>query len=71
MLGEQQKDAIEAEVFLATRENPKNFRSGVKKDLFNILFLIYLYILQGVPLGLAVRNLLYPFLNVPYKFDIF
>lgn len=33
--------------------NEKQFCGGVRKDLLNIIFLNYMYFLQGLPLGLA------------------
>ncbi|RNA12214.1 acetyl-coenzyme A transporter 1 [Brachionus plicatilis] len=44
---------IESSLFLEPDKNAPSKHSGVKKDLKHIFFLIYLYLLQGVPLGLA------------------
>lgn len=44
---------IESSLFLEPEKNASAKQTGIKKDLKHILFLIYLYLLQGVPLGLA------------------
>lgn len=44
---------IESSLFLEPDKNQPKKQTGIKKDLKHIFFLIYLYLLQGVPLGLA------------------
>jgi hypothetical protein len=52
------KDLIDDQVATADENNATNnkntgVRQGIRKDLFNIIFLTFLYLLQCVPLGLS------------------
>ncbi|KAL2095660.1 hypothetical protein ACEWY4_007808 [Coilia grayii] len=61
-------DTEEEESLLWTEENNTKTRKGIKEELGSVLLLLFLYILQGIPLGLAGSiPLIMQSKNVSYK----
>ena len=45
-----------ADINMTSDEKKKSSKKGLRRDLHHIIFLLYLYFLQGIPLGMVVST---------------